>query len=275
MLGPLREHKNDRGYVLIVVVLMMLVMAVMAFGMNQRAGMQARMSANQIRSNQIHLGQIAALEEAAWTLSRHPSLRTSGAGDIYRFSGIDYNRTILDASIPGFDHVVIVTVTAPGGAKQLSASFHLVPQKIILYLIADAENNVIRRVDTTTGKITTFAGTGTPGDFGDGGPVTDAQLNYPTGLWADQSGNVFITDTMNHRIRKVDPQGTITPFAGNGIATYFGDNVQATDASLNGPEAVALDGLGNLYIADTQNHYIRKVDSAIRPWTLIRYQGIE
>ena len=269
MLGPLREHKNDRGYVLIVVVLMMLVMAVMAFGMNQRAGMQARMSANQIRSNQIHLGQIAALEEAAWTLSRHPSLRTSGAGDIYRFSGIDYNRTILDASIPGFDHVVIVTVTAPGGAKQLSASFHLVPQKIILYLIADAENNVIRRVDTTTGKITTFAGTGTPGDFGDGGPVTDAQLNYPTGLWADQSGNVFIADTMNNRIRMVDPDGIITTVAGNGLSGSSGDGGPATDALLNEPEGVAVDGLGNIYIADTQNHYIRMVDSTTRTITLV------
>jgi sugar lactone lactonase YvrE len=262
MLGPLREHKNDRGYVLIVVVLMMLAMAVMAAGMNRRAAMQARVTANQTLNSQVHLGQIAALQQAAWTLSRHPSWRTSAAGEIFPFSGIDYTRTVLDSSMGDFSNVVTVTVKAPEGSKDFTTSFRLIPQKRLYYLIADAENNVIRSVDTTTGTITTFAGNGTPGDSGDGGPATDAQLNYPTGLCADQSGNVFIADTMNHRIRKVDPQGTITPFAGNGIATYFGDNVQATDASLNGPEAVALDGLGNLYIADTQNHCIRKVDGA-------------
>ena len=268
MLGPLREHKNDRGYVLIVVVLMMLVIAAMAAGMNRRAGMEARVTANQILNSQVHLGQIAAIQQAAWTLSRHPSWRTSAAGEIYRFSGIDYTRTVLDSSVADFSDVVTVTVKAPGGSKDFTTSFRIIPQKRLYYLIADAENNVVRSVDTTTGTITTFAGNGTPGYSGDGVPATDTQLNYPTGLWADQSGNVFITDTMNHRIRKVDPQGTITPFAGNGIATYFGNSVQAIDASLNGPEAVALDGLGNLYIADTQNHCIRKVDGATGTITL-------
>ena len=270
MLESLRKHKNDRGYILILVVLMMLAMAVMAAGINRRAGMQARVTANQTWNSQIHLGQLAALEETAWTLSRNPAWRTSSSGEDYVFAGITYNRKVVDASLSGFNNVVIVTVTAPGGVKQLTASFQLVPQKIIWYLIADAENNVIRSVDTSTGLITTFAGNGTPGHLGEGGPATDAQLNYPTGLWADQSGNIFIADTMNHRIMKVDPQGVITRVAGkeNDGGYFDGDNGPATSAALNQPEAVAVDGLGNLYIADTQNHYIRKVDGATGTITL-------
>jgi streptogramin lyase len=268
MLGPLREHKNDRGYVLIVVVLMMLVMAAMAAGMNRRAGMQARMTANQILNSQVHLGQMAALEQAAWTLSRHPSWRTSAAGETYRFSGIDYTRTVLDSSMADFSHVVTVTVKAPGRSKDFATSFRIIPQKRLYYLIADAENNVIRSVDTTTGTITTFAGNGTPGYSGDGGPATDARLDYPTGLCADQSGNIFIADTMNNRIRMVDPDGIITTVAGNGSSGSSGDGGPATDALLNEPEGVAVDGLGNIYIADTQNHYIRRVDSATGTITL-------
>ena len=92
MLRTIDRYKNDRGYVLIVVVFMMLVMAVMAMGMNRRAGMQAKMAANQTRSSQTHLGQIAALEEAAWTLVRNPAWRTSPLGNNYAFSGITYNQ---------------------------------------------------------------------------------------------------------------------------------------------------------------------------------------
>ena len=271
MLGPLRGHKNDRGYVLIVVVLMMLVIAAMAAGMNRRAGMEARVTANQILNSQVHLGQIAAIQQAAWTLSRHPSWRTSAAGEIYRFSGIDYTRTVLDSSVADFSDVVTVTVKAPGGSKDFTTSFRIIPQKRLYYLIADAENNVVRSVDTTTGTITTFAGNGTPGFSGEGGPATDAQLNYPTGLWVDQSGNVFIADTMNNRIRMVDPHGIITTVAGNGSSGSSGDGGPATDALLDEPEGVAVDGLGNIYIADTQNHYIRKVDSATG--TITPYAG--
>jgi hypothetical protein len=260
MLKLIKDHKNNRGYVLIVVVLMMLVMAALAAGMNRRASMQARMTANQTRNSQVHLGQVAALEEAAWNLSRNPSRRTGPSGELYQFNGITYNRTILDASISGFKDVVTVTVSSPGGIKQLTTSFQLVPQKIISYLIADAENHRIRMVDTSTGIITTFAGTGTSGYSGDGGPATDARLNYPKGLFADQAGNVFIADSLNHCIRKVDPDGIITTVAGNGISGYSGDGGLAEYASLDEPHSVAVDGLGNIYIADSKNHCIRMVD---------------
>jgi streptogramin lyase len=255
-------HKGDRGYILLMVVVMMLVMAVMAFGMNRRAGMRAKMAANQTRSSQTHLGQIAALEEAAWTLNRNPTWRTSGAGEDYFFSGIKYKRTVLDAS--GYSDVVTVTVSTPEGLKQLSTSFRLIPQTVISYLIADSENHRIRRVDTATGLITTFAGTGSSGNSGEDGPAISARLNKPRGVFADQSGNVFIADTMNHRIMKVDPLGIITRVAGKQYdgGYHDGDNGPATSAALNEPDDAAIDGLGNIYIADTKNDCIRKVDTS-------------
>jgi len=255
-------HIGYRGYVLIVVLFMMLFMAVMAMGMNRRAGMQAKMAANQTRSSQTHLGQIAALEEAAWTLNRNPAWRTSSSGASYYFSGITYNRTVLDASLAGYSDVVTVTVSAPGGLKHLSTSFRLIAQTVISYLIADAENHRIRKVDISTGLITTFAGNGSPGYSGDDGPATDATINYPKGLIADQSGNVFIADTLNHRIRKVDPEGIITNFAGDGSSGHSGNGGLATSASMDEPHGVAVDGLGNVYIADTKNHRIRMVDTS-------------
>jgi sugar lactone lactonase YvrE len=260
MLRTADKYKNDRGYILLMVVVMMLVMAVMAFGMNRRAGMQAKMAANQTRSSQTHLGQIALLEEAAWILNHNPGWRTSDAGEQRVFAGIEYNRKVLDAS--SYSDVVTVTVSTPGGLKELSTSFRLIPETVISYLIADTENHRIRKVDIATGLITTFAGNGSPGYSGDDGPATDATINYPKGLCADQSGNVFIADTLNHRIRKVDLEGIITPFAGNGSSGYSGNGGPATAASMDEPHGVAVDGLGNVYIADTKNHRIRMVDTS-------------
>ncbi len=224
MLELIRRHKNDRGYVLIVVVLMMLVMAAMAAGMNRRASMQARVTANQTRNSQVHLGQIAALEEAAWNLSRNPAWRTSSSGEDYVFEGISYTRTVVDASITGFKDVVTVTVKVPGGGiKQFSTSFQLIAQTRIFYLIADTENHVIRRVDTTTGIIDTIAGTGNSGYTGDNGPAVEARLDKPQGVFVDSSENIYIADTENHVIRKVDATTReITTVAGNGSHRLFG-----------------------------------------------------
>jgi len=254
-------HLGDRGYVLIVVVFMMLVMAVMAFGMNRRAGMQAKMAANQTRSSQTHLGQIAALEEAAWTLNRYPAWRTSSSGENYVFSGITYNRKVLDSS--GYSDVVTVTVSALEGTKQLSISFRVIPQTVISYLIADTENHRIRKVDIATGLITTFAGDGSAGYSGDSGPAINASMDKPRSVWAGAFGIVYIADTDNHCIRKVDAAGTITTVAGSGGSSGFsGDGGDATNAELDKPEGVWVDSSENIYVADTNNHVIRKVDGA-------------
>jgi sugar lactone lactonase YvrE len=138
--------------------------------------------------------------------------------------------------------------------------------------IADVFNNVIRKVDTN-GIITTVAGQGTAGYSGDGGLATNAELNNPLAVLADTVGNLYIGDTFNNVVRKVDLTGKITTIAGTGAGAGTGswsladpnggsggDGGPATQAQLNGPNGMALDGNGNLYIADTWNGAVRRVD---------------
>jgi len=127
--------------------------------------------------------------------------------------------------------------------------------------IADYYNNRVRKV-TPTGTITTVAGTGADGSGGDLGPATSAQFSHPTGVAVDNAGNLFIADYMNNRIRKVTPGGTISTVAGNGIEGYNGDNIPATSAELWLPIGVAVDGAGNLFIAELTGYRIRKVTPA-------------
>ena len=110
-----------------------------------------------------------------------------------------------------------------------------------------------------TYTIATAVGNGTAGFTGDGGAATSAELNYPTGIAFDSSGNLYIADHINHRIRKVDTSGNITTIAGNGTLGDTGDSSAATSAELDSPCGVAVDSSGNVYIADTLNHVIRKV----------------
>jgi sugar lactone lactonase YvrE len=127
--------------------------------------------------------------------------------------------------------------------------------------IADARNNRIRKVDAR-GIITTVAGNGIQGYGGDGGAATSSELNYPADVVFDASGNLYIADDGNNRIRKVDARGIITTVAGNGIQGYGGDGGAATGAELNYPAGVAFDASGNLYIADIKSNRIRKVAGA-------------
>ena len=124
--------------------------------------------------------------------------------------------------------------------------------------IADSGNHKIRIV-TPDGKIDTFAGNGTAGYGGDGGPARMAQLNIPHGVAIDVSGNLYIAEFENARIRKVSPQGIITTVAGTGAHGFGGDGGPATAAQLNHPRGVAVDLSRNVYIADSSNHRIRKL----------------
>lgn len=127
--------------------------------------------------------------------------------------------------------------------------------------IADANNHVVREVVQSSGNIVTVAGTGIAGFGGDGGAATSAFLDTPTGIAVDASGNLFIADSHNQRIRKVTGT-TISTIAGTGSAGFSGDGGAATSAMLNLPSAVAVDSSGNVYVADTNNHRIRKVTGA-------------
>ena len=113
--------------------------------------------------------------------------------------------------------------------------------------------------------VTTFAGNGGPGDAGDGESARFAQLNLPSACALDGLGDMFIADTANHRIREVTPAGVIETVAGSGVAGYSGDGGAASAAALYAPAGVAVDGNGDLFIADTGNHAIRLVtpDGAI------------
>ena len=126
--------------------------------------------------------------------------------------------------------------------------------------VADNGNFVIRKIDTA-GIITTFAGTGTRGNSGDGGPAVAARLAGSVALTFDQHGNMYIADG-NGCIRKVNTTGIITTVAGRGMAGYSGDGGAATAAALDGTCGVAVDLAGNIFIADQGNNVIRKVNTS-------------
>jgi sugar lactone lactonase YvrE len=166
---------------------------------------------------------------------------------------------------------IITTVAGNGtpdysgdGSAANNASLHdpadVTADSIGNLFIADCGNNRIRKVDTN-GIITTVAGNGVVGYSGDGGTATSASLANPCCVAVDNSGNLFIADCGNNRIRKVNPNGIITTVAGNGMAGYSGDGGAANNASLYSPVDVTVDATGNLFIADCGTNRIRKVDA--------------
>jgi uncharacterized protein (TIGR03437 family) len=124
---------------------------------------------------------------------------------------------------------------------------------------ADSSNQRIRRIGTD-GIITTIAGNGLEGFSGDGGFATSASMDFPLGLARDQAGNLYFADGNNNRIRKISAAGIISTFVGNGSGHFAGDGGMAFSASINIPSDVAIDNAGNMYIADSGNNRVRKVD---------------
>lgn len=124
--------------------------------------------------------------------------------------------------------------------------------------IADTENQRIRRV--SNGVITTIAGTGAFGFGGDGAAASGAVFASPTAVALDGSGSIYVADTQNHRIRKINSAGMISTFAGSGVQGYDGDNGNATSAKLDSPSSIAIDSGGRAYIADRHNHVVRLVN---------------
>ena len=167
---------------------------------------------------------------------------------------------------------IITTVAGGGGASGLgdgglatqaglSWPTGVATDKAGNLYIAEYANNRIRMVAAGTGIISTIAGTGPTGYSGDGGPATKATFTYPTGVAVDSSGNVYVADSANCAIRKINTSGIITTVAG-GQGGFGGDGGPATKAQLSGPQGVTVDASGNLYIADNGNERIRYVNAS-------------
>ncbi|MBA3489856.1 MAG: trypsin-like serine protease [Longispora sp.] len=128
-------------------------------------------------------------------------------------------------------------------------------------VFTDTGNHRIRRIDAK-GTITTIAGSGTSGFDGDGRPATAARLDSPAGVAVDAKGHIVFADMGNHRIRRIDAKGIITTVAGSGVGGFSGDGRPAAAAQLKVPSGVAVDANGNIIIADTLNHRVRRVSPA-------------
>jgi sugar lactone lactonase YvrE len=199
------------------------------------------------------------------TFAEPASIAVDAQGNVY-IADTD-NSVIRKITISGIVSTVVGNGTAgfggdfgPAIAAELNHPFSIVLDAAGDIYIADSFNNRIRKV-SPGGTITTCAGNGTAGFSGDNGPAFQAEMNNPFGVGLDPAGNLYIADVNNQRVRKVTPSGTITTIAGNGTIGYSGDGGPATSASLAHPGTVASDASGILYIVDSGNHAIRKVDS--------------
>jgi len=218
-----------------------------------------------------------AVREESWTPD---GLAVSPAGDIY----------VADVS----QHVVrsvdlltgVITVVAGSGSPGNSgdggrATFArlLAPRGLAfapngdLY-IADAGAHMVRKVSEASGTITTIAGTGQPGFSGDGGAATSARLSDPCAVAVTPSGDVYIADRGNQRVRCVSgTSGLIETVAGQGLPGYSGDGSPGKDARLRAPRGLALSANGDLYVADTGNHVIRRLAAATGILTTVAGTG--
>jgi hypothetical protein len=194
------------------------------------------------------------------------SVAVSGTGPFtyqWQFNGANLpNRVITTVAGGGTSY--------PGDGGPATSAELQYPSRVAMdasgnLFIADQDNMRIRKVGTN-GIITTVAGDGTQGYSGDGGPATEAEFDFPCGVALDASGNLFIADGANMRIRKVGTDGIITTVAGNGFNSgpgmgggYSGDGGPATSAELSWPGDVAVDASGNLFIPDEGNQRIRMV----------------
>ena len=149
------------------------------------------------------------------------------------------------------------SATLPGTQAPLGQVFAAIVEGNNM-LVADRDNHLIFRIDTN-GRISVVAGNGISGFSGDGGPARDASLDSPRGVAVDASGNLYIADTENDRIRRVSAAGVITTIAGNGVRGFAGDGGDARQARLSRPHALTFDTAGNLYFVDFGNSRIRRI----------------
>ena len=175
----------------------------------------------------------------------------------------DFGNSRIRAVSPGGIISTVATGTSgssgdggPASAAQLNHPMRVAVDASGNFYFPDGYS--VRKV-SASGTITTVAGNGTQGYSGDGGLALSAQLSDPAGVAVDGSGNIYVADSGNHRVRKISPAGVITTLAGTGKQSFSGDGGPAVNAALAMPRGVALDASGNLYIADKYNDRIRKI----------------
>jgi uncharacterized protein (TIGR03437 family) len=197
------------------------------------------------------------------SLSTPLGVAVDSSGNLYMSDGYDCRiRKVAGGIISTVGGNGLYGYSGDGGPANL-AQLGLVSGGIAMdpsgnLYIAERFQSRVRRV-AVNGTITTFAGTGGGGFSGDNGPATAAKLNSPYGLAFDSSGNLYIADTSNNRIREVSTSGQITTIAGTGNSGFGGDGGPATSAQLAGPQGVGVDSSGNIYIADTGNNRVRRI----------------
>ncbi len=189
------------------------------------------------------------------------------AGNIYVTDFADHRIRKVDT------HDTLFTISGNGSAGYtgdggpFAAAVYRNPSGICMdaaenLYICEWYNDVVRKVNRSTGIITTICGMGMGGFAGDGGPATAAHMETPKGICVDRYGNLYVADYGNHRIRKVDAiTGIITTVAGTGVAGYSGDNGAATAAKIAYPNGITVDTIGNVFISDYGNNRIRKIAS--------------
>ena len=205
----------------------------------------------------------------AATINTPWGVTTDATGNIYFCDR--YNHRIRKINSAGIITTIagtgIVSFSGDGGpatAATLHEPVDLVFDQYGNLFFSDFLNNRIRKI-STAGVISTIAGNGVAGYSGDGVAATASELNNPVGVGVDPSGNVYVGDYFNNRVRKINPSGIISTIAGTGVAGYSGDGGQATAAQLNTPYGVAVCGTGNIYICDAFNYRIRMIGIANNP----------
>ncbi len=203
------------------------------------------------------------------SLSSPTSVVLDGAGNLYFADSNNHAVRMVDvatgiittvAGVPGVQgyhgdggSAIVANLDTPDAVAIDSINGYL--------YIADTGNNVVRRVNLATGIISSFAGNHTAAYAGDGGPATSASLNGPWSITIGPDGRIYIADQSNHCIRQIALDGTISTIAGNGTSGFSGDGGPASAAVFDSPAATALDVAGNLYVADSGNNRVRKINA--------------